>query len=403
MLKVISIIVFSMLTHRLMAFDIFDFQGPRAKLYGGAGITESRSGASILYNPANIFQTADHSYYFDLSPSRIQYQFTPPDPEVGAGTIEVPVAPLLSVGSSVSNKQSGIGIGFVIIPTGANTKTEVERFPVAVNGQYQEASIVNQRTAYKLGTGLAFRITDELDFGFSFLYDYQKNSSQISVDGEEFLKLNDQNTFLIPKLGLRYEWQGVMDLGLEFQPKMTSWYSLDAAAFGGEPTQAYRQKYRPQVVGIGASTTMFSQFQVFGQYRHEKWVDGTFVDESPTQTILGSAPVEFINSHSFVLGSAMALGTGYKATASYSFFGPNKGAGVSSPDGETMAYGRGLQDFESLKRYHLTGGLEMTSASTTSTAYASYAKATAVSEEGTPSAGFYDLTVYMLGYGRFFN
>ncbi len=52
-----GLIIFVCLCPKIFAFDIFDYQGAMAKLYGGAGITESRGGESIFYNPANLYKS----------------------------------------------------------------------------------------------------------------------------------------------------------------------------------------------------------------------------------------------------------------------------------------------------------------------------------------------------------
>ena len=384
------------------AFDIFDFQGPRAKLHGGAGLTESRSAASLFYNPANLALEDESNSFIDLAPSRLDYRFTAPN-GAGTGKIAIPLAPFVAAGTSLSDSSSGMSFGAILVPTGLNTKTDIKGFPIALGGQYQSADIQNQRSSFKLGFGGAYRVNSELSLGFGLIYDYLRSQSSIRVGGEDYLELANTNRFLIGKFGLRYALTKMIDLGLEYQPESKSWYSLSASAFGGSEVKTFRQQYKPETFGLGINARLTRSIEVFSQYRYEKWVAGTFVEQSPTQTVLGTAPVEFLNAHNIVAGSSYRFRSQHKLVGSISYFTPNRGEGRQSENGETLAYGRGIQDFESLKRYHLTTGWEGKRRASTSTAYLSYIRATAVSSPESPSAGFYELTVYMLGYGHFFN
>ncbi|SMF00902.1 hypothetical protein [Pseudobacteriovorax antillogorgiicola] len=383
-------------------FDIFDYQGASAKLYGGAGITESRNGEAIFYNPANLCDTKGSEYHFDLSPSSLSYQFTPAEPSVPQGNIDVPLLPLLSAGGAMRAKGSPLAVGLIFVPTGANTKTEVKDFPIAVGGQYQVAALENTRKGYKLGFGVGYKPLKNLQLGASLIYDYFDSESKIFLAGQEFLAVSNQNRILLPRLGVNYRFKGLGKLGVEWQPSVKSWYSLSANVSGADPVAVYRQTYRPQVYGIGVRSEFSGRNQVFGQYRFEDWVNGTFAEQNPTQTILGDAPVEFLNAHSFVLGAERRMKSLGKAVGSFSFFGPNKGGGVYDESGNIAFNGRGVQDFESLKRYHVTTGLERAFRGDLASIYGSYIRATAVSDEDTPSAGFYEMTIYMLGYGHRF-
>lgn len=385
-----------------LSFDIFDFQGAMTKLYGGAGITESRGGESLFYNPANLYKSQGLEYGVDIAPSSLSYKYTPPDPTVGTGNISAPLVPFVSAGIGTREKSSDLSFGFIFVPTGANTKTEIKEFPISLGGgTYQKADLENVRNAFKVGVGWAYTAKENLHFGASIVHDYIKSSSKIFLDGQEFLTIANENKLLLLRLGSTYHKKGLASFGFEIQPNVKSWYSLSAISGGSSEVKTFRQIYRPQVYGLGVKSDLPVSTQVFFQYRREDWVKGTYVDQNPTQTVLNEAPVEFLNAHSYVLGFEYTSSKANQFIGSFSFFGPNKGAGIAADDGSVMFNGRGIQDFESLKRYHITGGLSRKIKKNRSTYYGSYIRGTAASGEDTPSAGYYELTILMLGYGLY--
>ena len=383
-----------------IAYDIFDYQGGSAKVFGGAGITEGRGSDAILYNPANLTLSRGLEYHIDFAPSNLQYKFTPAEPGYGTGDVNIPFVPLVSGGVALKQKKSPLAFGLIFVPTGVGTETEVKDFPVSTAGVLQVADVKSTRKAYKLGFGLAYRINGSYSVGMSFVYSLLDSTSSVVLNGEPFLSVSNKHSFIIPRLGFRYRKKGLFTLGIEIQPQVKSWYSLSADVTGANSVNTYRQTYRPRVYGIGAKTAFNGPYQLFAQYRYENWVDGTFASIDPTQALTGDAPTEFLNAHSYILGGTQrieGLGTGI---ASFSFFGPNKGQGVYDENGEVAFYGRGAQDFESLKRYHITAGLNRHYKKGSDRYYVSYIRGTGLSEENSPSAGFYELTIYMLGYGK---
>lgn len=384
------------------SFDLFDYQGAVSKLYGGAGITESRGGESIFYNPANLHKTRGTEFGLDVSPANLNYQFTPPDSSIGVGEIAVPFAPFVSAGVGWRAKNSKFSSGMIFTPSGADTKTTTKDFPLNLAGAFTIADLENRRNAYKLGIGWAYSFSKNFHLGLSVLYDYINNQSKVIVQGQEFISINNTNQTFIFRLGTTYRIKGLATIGIEFQPSVEASYFLTAQPLGAEQIKTFLKTYRPQVYGIGIKTDFSIAAQVFFQYRFEDWIDGTFVAKDPTQTIVADAPVEFINAHSFIGGLEYKFTRFSKLVTSFSYFGPNKGEGIMGENGQVAFYGRGVQDFESLQRYHITAGMtSRMKKRDKETYFASYIRATAASGENTPSAGFYELTVYMLGYGLY--
>ena len=204
-----------------LSFDIFDYQGSSAKLHGGAGITESRGGGSIFYNPANLIESKNIEYNLDVAPSSLAFKFTPAEDGYGTGDINS-ILPLVSVGAAIREEGTPLACGFIFVPTGASTKTEVNDFPLSVNGSYQIAKLNNTRKGYKLGFGLAYQAYNNLTLGMSMIYDFLDSQTQIFLGGQEFLSLDNSNQILLSRLGINYKIPGVVKLGLEWQPSVTS-------------------------------------------------------------------------------------------------------------------------------------------------------------------------------------
>lgn len=379
------------------AYDIFEYQGPYSKAHGGAGVVMSKSGEAVFHNPGNLWSTETSDQYIDFSPSRISYTLTTPDPKVKPGVVVVPFAPLLSIGASGKDKASGLSGGLILIPTGAGTVTKVDDFPVAIGGVYSSATAESKQTGYKLGFGSAYRISENFSLGISLIQDYTSNQTTLSSAGEELLNFETKQRSLRPVVGIRYQRPGLGSLGLVYQAATTQHYSLSAAALGGDKTDFFRKNYRAAVMGVGVQFDEFGRFGPFGQYSYEKWVPATFVAQAPAQAVAGATAVEYLNAHSFIVGSRYRLSPDKHLIGTYSFFGKNKGAGINGPDGQAIMQGRGGQDFDSLDRKHYTAGFELDGKSSDLLFYGSYIKGSALSPPDTPSAGFYELTILMIG------
>ncbi len=387
-----------LLSSPALGHDIFEYQGPYTKAHGGAGIVMSKSGEAVFHNPASLWATETSDLFFDISPSRITYGVTTPDPALKPGVVTVPLAPLLSLGASGKDPDSGLAGGVIFIPTGAGTVTKVKDFPVSVQGQYQNFDVESEQTGYKIGLGAAYRIGSSLSLGLSLVQDYSGNKSRIFNSKENYLRFQSSSRSLRPVLGMRYTREGLGTLGLVYQAASQQHYSLKYAAFDSKTEQeTYRKTYRAAVIGVGLELREFGLFRPYGQYTYEKWVPATFLAQTPAQAFAGTAAVEYLNSHNYILGTRYRLAPEKHLTFAYSFFGKNKGAGFNGPDGQAVMQGRGGQDFDALDRKHFTAGIELAGKSSDLLFYGSYIKASAFSPPETPSAGFYDLTILMIG------
>lgn len=382
----------------IFAADIFDYQGPFTKAHGGSGVIMSRGGASTLHNPANIWTDQQPDFYVDFSPSRLSYEFTPPDPEFSPGGLTVP-APFLSIGGSIKSPSSPVGVGVFFAPTGAGNANRLNDFPVNVGGQLQQADLEDRSAGFKTGFALAFRLNRSLSLGLSALYDFSDSTSRVFVNDDEFLKLINRGRSIRALFGVRYHLAGVGSFALTYQPEKKLHYDLKAKALGSDSVQVYQREFRPTVYGLGFHLSQIAGFEPFFQYTHERWVSATFIAQSPTQILDGDLPVEFLNTNNFVFGTRYRLTQDKHLIGSFSMFQKNKGDGLADEDGTVLMQGRSLQDFEALDRTHITLAYEMSSKQSDWLFYGSYIQASALSAEGTPSAGFYDLNIIMIGLG----
>jgi|GEM_PF-4379893 len=398
-LAFLSILINILAVPQASAFDIFDYQGPYTRAAGGAGVIMSRSGASILHNPANLWVNPKSDSYVDVAPTRLKYQVTTPNPDLKPGTIDVPVLPLMSVGGSVKGNTGPLSFGYMFIPTGFGTKVKIEDFPVAISGQYQSATINAVQKGFKLGVGMAYKIRQDLCVGFSIINNFASSRTAITVRGQELLNLENSSSSLHLGLGLRYQLANLGTIAAVFRPSTDMHYTLKVRALGSDSQSFYRRDYRPTLYGIGGHSRPLGKFEPFAQYAYERWIPATLYAQSPTQAVSGTAPVEYLNAYNYVLGSRYELETSRHLSLSYSFFSKNKGAGVLGEAGQVAMQGRGAQDFEALDRTHMTAGYEISTKSADWLVYGSYIHATAQSPEDTPSAGFYEMTAFLVGLG----
>lgn len=383
--------------HQGRAADIFEYVGPYSKAHGGAGVIMSDSGAATLHNPANIMRHSKSDYFIDLSPSKLDYQFTSNDPLLKPGNISIPVVPLMSVGGSFKAKNIPLSVGYLLAPTGIGSTTKVKDFPISVNGQYQLAALESSSGGFKTGIGIASPITSHFNLGLSLIYDYTDNLTRVSLQGSEFLSLLTRGRSVRTVFGARYQWTGIGSLALSYQPEKKHHYSLRAKALGSDAVRIYQNEYKPTIYGLGFHSRRIGKLEPFAQYSHERWVAATFDARSPTQAVNGAIPVEYLNTHNIILGTRYSLHANKNLIASYSQFQKNKGDGLSNPDGTVAMQGRGPQDFEALDRYHLTMAYENIRKSSNLLLYGTFIRASAASAEQAPSAGYYELTILMLG------
>ncbi len=381
------------------ANDIFDYQGPYTHASGGAGVIMSRSGGAILHNPANLWATPGSDAYVDFAPTNLKYQVTTPNPNIKPGTISVPVLPLTSVGGSVKGHTGPLSFGYMFVPTGVGSNVKVEDFPIAVNGQYQTATINSAQKGFRFGVGSAYKVRSNLCLGFSIMNNFSSNNTKISVGGQDFLELQNKSSSLHLAFGARYELGSLATLGAIFRPSTDMHYTLKLRALGSDTQSFYRRDYRPTLYGVGVHSKPLGRFEPYAQYSYERWTPATFYAQAPTQAVSGTAPVEYLNTHSYILGSRYALHANRHLSFAYSHFTKNKGSGVMDPSGQVAMQGRGAQDFEALDRTHYTAGLEINTKPADWLVYSSYIHGTAASPENTPSAGFYEMTALMVGLG----
>jgi opacity protein-like surface antigen len=385
--------------HKARANDIFDYQGAYTHASGGAGVTMSRSGEAILHNPANLWASPTSDAYVDFAPTNLKYQVTTPSPNIKPGTINVPVLPLTSVGGSVKGYTGPLSFGYMFVPTGVGSTVKVEDFPIAVNGQYQTATINSTQKGFRFGIGSAYKVMPNLCLGFSIMNQFSSNSTKISVGGQDFLELENKSSSLHLAVGVRYEIASIATLGFIFRPSTDMHYTLKLKALGSDTQSFYRRDYRPTLYGAGVHSKPLGRFEPYLQYSYERWTPATFYAQAPTQAVSGTAPVEYLNTHSYVIGSRYALHASRHLSFAYSHFTKNKGSGIMDPSGQVAMQGRGAQDFEALDRTHLTAGLELNTKPADWLIYSSYIHGTAESPENTPSAGFYEMTALMVGLG----
>jgi hypothetical protein len=335
----------------------------------------------------------------DFAPTNLKYKVTTPSPNIKPGTISVPVLPLTSVGGSVKGNTGPLSFGYMFVPTGVGSNVKVEDFPIAVNGQYQTATINSAQKGFRFGIGSAYKVMPNLCLGFSIMNQFSSNSTKISVGGQDFLELENKSSSLHLALGVRYEIASIATLGFIFRPSTDMHYTLKLKALGSDTQSFYRRDYRPTLYGAGVHSKPLGRFEPYLQYSYERWTPATFYAQAPTQAVSGTAPVEYLNTHSYIIGSRYALHAKRHLSFAYSHFTKNKGSGIMDPSGQVAMQGRGAQDFEALDRTHLTAGLELNTKPADWLIYSSYIHGTAESPENTPSAGFYEMTALMVGLG----
>lgn len=378
------------------AADIFEYQGAYLRAYGGAAVVMGRGGESVLQNPANLWASSRSDIYADLGLLSLSYKITTPDTNTKPGAISLPVLPLPSLGGSF--KWGKLAFGAMLLPTGIGSTNKVEDFPIQVGGAYQTVDIEAAQRGFKLGVGAAYRATTNLSLGLSAVYDTFFSDSKIKLTETDAIATRSKAAFIRPIVGLRYRWPKVGILALSYQFPKKYPYSLEIQAFE-EPTQSFeRTNYRPTVYSLGLHTRRIGSFSFFGQYSYEVWVPATLFAQSPNQAAAGDIDVEFLNTHNYVLGSRYRWSRGNFLSFSYSIYNKNKGPGLLSETGEILLNGRGPQDFEALDRYHLTLAYESNGKRSTQLYYASFIRASALNPEDTPNAGFYELSVYLLGF-----
>ena len=379
----------------LWANDIFEYQGPQTRAYGGAGVIMGSGGESVLANPANLMARAQSDLYVDLSLLRLDYKITNPDPTIKPSRIVLPVLPLPSLGGSWH--KSKWSLGFMFLPTGIGSKNKVKDFNLEMDGVNQTVDIDASQKGFKVGLGLAHQLTSQFSLGISVIYDQFATESTIKLTQTDAIATRTDAKFWRPVVGLRYLWSSLGTLAMSYQFKKEYAYALEVDAFAEETQKFERHNYRPTVYSLGALTRSMRSISFFGQYSYEVWVPATFTAQSPNQALAGDTDVEFLNTHNYILGLRYRSARASHVAFSFSKFGKNKGPGLLSESGKVLLSGRGPQDFESLDRYHLTLSHGKTSKSSTWTGYGSFIRATALNPENTPNAGFYEMTIYLAG------
>ncbi|MCX6129687.1 MAG: hypothetical protein NTX25_11575, partial [Proteobacteria bacterium] len=268
----------TLLSAKLFANDIFEYQGGFNRAFGGAGTIMSRGGESVLQNPANLWVNTKSDMYADIGFFHLGYSVTTPESNVKPGSIAVPAIPLPSIGATY--KLGQWSLGGLFFPTGIGSKNKVSDFPVQLNGQYQSVDIDAAQKGFKIGLGLAYRISSNFSLGLSIIYDKFDTESNIKLTDSDSIHTRSSSKFIRPIIGLRYRWAALGSFAFSYQFKKAAPYSLEVQAFSEETQFFTRSTYRPTVYTLGALTRRIGSFRFFGQYSYEVWVPATFIAQA---------------------------------------------------------------------------------------------------------------------------
>jgi hypothetical protein len=377
------------------AADIFEYQGSSHRATGGAGLLFSGGGEAVIHNPAGIASSKNWSLDFDLGLLNLTYSIFSPDPNVKPGQISIPVIPLVSFGLKRSISNTGLSFGFFAFPTGIGSEFTVDDFPVTTAGVTQNVDVSSKQTGFKVGAGVGYKTSIGLNFGVSVLYDYQdsENTAQFSDGNRANLTWSSQ--FVRPIIGLRYKQDLLGNLSFKYEPP--TYFSYDLSLdIGTGPQASSFENYRPEVFAIGYYRRI-KRFIPFITYAYEKWVDATYRAKPATSASNTAAPIEYLDTNNFTAGISYIFSRSSVASISYAQFDGNKGLGAFDENGEVAFAGISAQDFEALSRRHVTLSFLKQLKSGVLRFYGTHIYGATVAPEDSPSAGFYEIEVYLLG------
>ena len=389
------IFLISLYSSKIKASDIFEYQGSSHRATGGAGLLFSGGGEAVMHNPAGIASSKNWSFDFDLGLLNLKYSIFSPEPNIKPGQIAIPVIPLVSFGLERSIFKTGLSFGFFAFPTGIGSEFTVDDFPVTTAGITQNVDVSSKQTGFKVGAGIGYKTPIGLNLGVSILYDYQavENTAQFGDGNSASLAWSSQ--FVRPIVGLRYQQDLLGNFSFKYEPPTYYPYDLSLDIGTGEQTSSF-ENYRPEVFAIGYYRRI-KRFIPFITYAYEKWVDATFRAKPATSASNTDAPIEYLDTNNVTAGISYIFSRSSVASVSYAQFDGNKGLGVFDGNGEVAFAGISAQDFEALSRRHVTFSFLKQLKSGLIRFYGTHIYGATVAPEDSPSAGFYEIEVYLLG------
>ena len=383
------------------ADDIFMYQGPWQRVSGGAGVTESISGAATLHNPANLVRHGSHSYG-DVGLTQLSYSFAARGRNEETGSLKMNV-PLVSLGGSwrVSRK---FALGLSVIPLGAKgSKNKTSDFPVKIGGSVFKGDIILEQSSYKAAVGVSYRFNKRLLLGLSAILHNNATATEVMDENPDqpLFSINESSQYVTPLLGVsgrhkRITW------GATYSPATAKPYKIGFQERDNDLFEGEGQTYQAAVVGLGVKYRAGKLMQPYMQYKFERWAPGQ--DESTTPITLiteGEKGIDYRNAHGIVIGNKFKIGR-QSIYVSAGKFDPNKSTGVVDEKGKLAYEGVKLRDFEGMSRMQLTTGLTSRLYGKRINSYLTMMKASADAPTGTPSEGLYELTMGMLGTGMIF-
>lgn len=377
------------------AADIFEYQGSSHRATGGAGLLFSGGGEAVLHNPAGIVSKKSWSLDFDLGLMNLNYSIFSPDPSIKPGQISIPVVPLVSVGLETSIFKTGLSLGFFAFPTGIGSEFSVKEFPVTTAGVTENVDVTAKQTGFKAGIGIAYKTPIGLSMGLSALYDFQDAENSAAFSNGNIASLSWSSQFIRPIIGLRFAKPVIGNISFRYEP--ATYYSYDLSLdIGSGPQSTSLENYRPEVYSIGYYRRI-KRFIPYFSYAYEKWIEATYRAKPPTHASGNGAPIEYLDTNNITAGISFILNKASIASISYALLGGNKGLGAFDANGEVAFAGISAQDFEALSRRHLTVSYLKRLKSGVLRFYGSHIYGATVAPEDSPSAGFYEIEVYLLG------
>lgn len=382
--------------------DFFLFQGPQHRATGGAGVVVSRSGAAVLHNPANLSFSKKREFYLDLGLSRIRLSITPPPEQAPPGAIDIPLAPLVSLGGSFHLGTPRLSIGMVLVPLGAKgVKTRNNGVPAKnlITNDFIVTDTVSEKTGYRLGVGISWIVqeTFRLGFGLHYVTDgLTAVASNESFLSDQVVSYQQQHTEVL----LGFFWRAITRFSLygTYRPQVEPAYDLSVDA-GQGANKTTGKNFKPNIYTLGTLLRLNKRVSIMIQYIREQWADGTEKGSTPLAAITGQYPTEYLNTNSFTIAGRLRLASNGALFGGFSIFPPNKGEGIATPDGETVMTGFSPDDFEGLYRRHMAIGFQWRQGNRRQTAYVNYITAHNAGRPGSPGEGDYRLRVYLVGVG----
>lgn len=399
-------VVVGLYSFQVNAADFFMYQGAETRASGGAGSIASRGGTAALHNPANLTTSKKMTYDIDVGLANIDFALIPPADQAAPGKIDVPLAPFYSLGAShsLSLFKKKFYLGYFFIPVGfpgVSTSNKSVPSPNPVNNQYVTVDTEVETFTYRLGSGIAYRLTKQIDIGASIQFvseDFSTIATNESFIGPQ--NISYSSTYMQYLFGANYRFKHAK-VYFTYQYLSTPMYQLNID-LGGGGTSREVQDYRPTIYTLGVKYR-YKQYIPFAQLSREEWGAGTENGQPPLSAISGILPTEFQTTNNLVFGLKYKLKKSTYATASFAILPSNKGSGVVDDNGNVVLVGYRPEDFQGLDRQNLSLGYEFKySKKRRITSHFNYMTGEKSSPINTPSAGDYKLRIIMIGAGTRF-